>query len=102
MTQSPRLSVSLSRIPSLARVPSLGRVPSLQRVPSYEALPSPATPRDIELDHISIDSEPTTLNVNTEIQIAYEEQRQNYEVEHEEDHKVCIFRKTNGMFTNLC
>jgi len=81
MTESPRLSVSL------ARVPSLGRVPSLQRVPSYEALPSPATPRDIELDQISIDSEPTTLNVNTEIQIAYEEQRQNYEVEHEEDHK---------------
>ena len=89
------MSHSLKPSSSLSRVPSLEKVPSLARVPSFEELPTPIVPKDVELDHISIDSEPNTLSNNTEIQIAYEEQRQHYEVEHVHDsHKVCIRERT--------
>lgn len=81
---------NLSSSTTLSRVPSF-----LPKVPDFDDLPdAPGASQDIELDHITIEHEPSSLNGTTEIQLAYEEQRQNYEVEHakdtEQDHKVCI------------
>jgi hypothetical protein len=74
---------------------SLSRVPSqLPKVPDFEDLPEvPPGTKDIELDHIFVEQEPNNGNDTTEIQLAYVEQKQNYEVEHakdtENDYKVC-------------
>jgi sodium/potassium-transporting ATPase subunit alpha len=66
---------------------SLSRVPSqLPKVPDFEDLPEvPPGTKDIELDHIFVEQEPNNGNDTTEIQLAYVEQKQNYEVEHAKD-----------------
>lgn len=70
----------------------LNKPKSLSRVPSFEELPSvPESPSEaeIELSNITIDRRGSydheLVHENTEIQLAYEEQRQTFDVEHAHD-----------------
>lgn len=66
---------------------------SLSRVPSFEELPNVDSPEsnDVELATVTVEPSPDILwseehsEIQLEIQLAYEEQRQIFEVEHHND-----------------
>lgn len=105
-TQSPfnqkwlPLPASSCNMTSLSSSMSIGK--PLSRVPSFEELPnvdSPPTPSqaEVELSHINVEHRAHELtHENTEIQLAYEEQRQTFETEHIHDTQpaVCTTRYT--------